>query len=178
MVNVKIELLSSFWMGLKPTYCYGNEQGSGVGKSYNCFYIVRLIRKNNHPLPYWSFFFFSYITSVFYNMQGVSFRMAMTTSILMLSWHLLLPLLFSKSTSSFHIGGYGCFCPYSITFHFRHNDFLCFVTDDYIPVQIFLSHIFLLWLFLDSTSSIMELTSSTFPTYIFLLGIVHSLKYD
>ena len=47
---------NSEW-NLTPRIVFGNKQGSGVGKFYLNDFIVRLIRNNDHPLPYWSFFF-------------------------------------------------------------------------------------------------------------------------
>ena len=68
----------------------------------------------------------------------------------------------SGRTSSFNIGGYGYFCTYIVPSHFQHIGSPCFDTDDYIPVRMFLSHLFFYAFVLDLISFILDSTLSIF----------------
>ena len=125
--SFELALLSLFCMELNPTSLFGNRKGSSVGKSYKNHFIVRLIRNNYYPLPDCSlFFFFLYISSVFYNNRRISYCMAINTFVLTSSRNILYLLLFSGLASSFHIGGYSYFLTYIVTSHLQHNGSPCF----------------------------------------------------
>ena len=53
----------------------------------------------------------------------------------------------SGRTSLFHNIGYGYFWTYIVPSHFRNNGYLCFVTDYYICVNFFISHVYFLFLY-------------------------------
>ena len=51
LLIVELALFSSFFLVLNPKHLFGNKLGSGVGKLYNNYFIVRLIRNDDNPLP-------------------------------------------------------------------------------------------------------------------------------
>ena len=91
-------------MGLNPTRLFGNKRGSGVGKIYKKYLPLSLLeRKIIFLQTDHSYLFFSYITSVFYNIRRVSYRMSMITFILTLAWHITYRMAYDDSMRQVYI---------------------------------------------------------------------------